>query len=636
MAIDGGADVHQYYCVVLSDNSTGREGIKKAKGAAILRLLRSVRCQRTVLQSSDPDDNLWMEDILRDAGLTSARAGQDVGDGPSHHDVVVLNGENDTSAERCKLIINMDVPEESSYMQSLTETDCDLPTHAIITFVTPPELITLKSFTQPNPGWKIKPLPEELPGLRHSAEEDQQRSSAQPSSMPEGLATGSVHTGQSSEEAAQGQEKSQSTVEELRIRKQRLLQTLDVLGSHRTGSPQSAAIPATSQSAQNGHGHVNQEDIVEDEVPPPPLGSPTASQATPAVDAGIFQKAGQHEAARGAASSGHENLHSQAAAVQLDGPPSAFLATSEVAGGERRARQRSAQDAAAKKEEQQELALERAILEIHWRQAAENGEDDDFLDGEAGDMAEDEEPEEGKQTAQEAAAAEDQPMPAAEAAPAWHQHLPPFYQQWGRSAGADSSRAAAGAKAADAGAAAHAEPSSQATAWDEWYRQQGYGGQAADAGAGSGAGASFQAPAWDEWYRQQGYRGQDAAAQHGAGVSTDGTAAGLWEQWHSWQQHQQGSGAGSAADWGSWPAGSQPTGASSWAAQGMQGPGKEGFVSVPVALVQRYQMLEWAEWCRQYERWQAAYEQWYTWWTSMMWQSSAYNSASTDHNAGAS
>ncbi len=59
-------------------------------------------------------------------------------------------------------------------------------------------------------------------------------------------------------------------------------------------------------------------------------------------------------------------------------------------------------------------------------------------------------------------------------------------------------------------------------------------------------------------------------------------------------------------------------------------------MSVPVALVQRYQMLEWAEWCRQYERWQAAYEQWYTWWTSMMWNSSPHYSASTDHHAGAS
>ncbi len=56
---------------------------------------------------------------------------------------------------------------------------------------------------------------------------------------------------------------------------------------------------------------------------------------------------------------------------------------------------------------------------------------------------------------------------------------------------------------------------------------------------------------------------------------------------------------------------------------------------MPVALVQRYQLLEWAEWIRQYERWQAAYEQWHTWWTSMMWQTSAHYSAGTAHNAGA-
>lgn len=188
-------------------------------------------------------------------------------------------------------------------------------------------------------------------------------------------------------------------------------------------------------------------------------------------------------------------------------------------------------------------------------------------------MAEDEELEEGELTSQEPAAAEDQSMAAAGPALVWHEHLPPFYHQWGRLAGAGKSRAAEGAQAADASAAAHAEPTSQAAAWDEWYRQQGYGGQAADAGAGTGAGASVQASAWEEWYRQQGYIGQDAPAQQVPGISGDGAAAGVWEQWRTWQQQQQqqqGSGAGSAADWGSWPAGSQPRGASSWAAQGMQ------------------------------------------------------------------
>ncbi|CAL8472038.1 g11580 [Coccomyxa elongata] len=641
MAVNGGADVLQYYCVVLSDKSTGTDGVDKAKGAVIRRLMRSVRCQRIVLQCSEPDDRFCLEEllrraglleeVLRNAGLTSAIFGEPVSNGPSRHDVTVLTGENiDSNAERCKLIINMDVPEESSYMRFLTEADPALPTHAIVTFVTPQELVTLKSFTQPNPEWKIKPLPEVLLGMRHDLEEHQQRSCVQPSCMPEGLAAGSMHTGQTSEESAQGQEKPQSTVEELQIRKQRLLQTLDVLGSQQTGSSQPAAIPATSQLGQNGHGHVNQEDRFEDEVPPPPLGSPRAPQATAAANADTVPKAKLREAARGAACAGLEKVPSQAAALELDRPPSAYPAALKAAeGGERRARQRSAQDAAARKEEQQELALERAILEIHWRQAAEAGGEDDFVDGEAGNVAEDEELEEGELTVQEPATAEDQSMAAA---PAWHQHLPPFYQQWGRSAGADNSGAAADAQAADAGAAAHAEPSSQTAAWDAWYRQQGYGAQAADAGAGTGAGAGFRASAWDEWYRQQGYGAQDAPAQHGPGVSVDRTGAGGWEQWHSWQQ--QGSGAGSAADWGSWPAGSQPRGAPSWAAQGMQGPGKEGFMLVPVALVQRYQMLEWAEWCRQYERWQAAYEQWYTWWTSMMWHSRAHYSASTDHHAG--
>lgn len=250
-------------------------------------------------------------------------------------------------------------------MRSLIEADCALPTHAIVTFVTPPELVTLKNFTQPNPEWKvcsismvcfteplalmahqhvnfpvmlwhltsqIKPLPEVLPGLRHDVDEDQQRSSAQPSCMPEGLAAGSMHTDRTSEEAAQGQEKPQSAEEELQIRKQRLLHTLGVLGSQQTGSLQPAATPATSQSGQNGHGHVNQEDSIEDEVPPPPLGSPRASQAIAAANTGTLQKAGLHEASKGAALQGQQRFPTQPAAVELDTPPSAFPAASEFAG----------------------------------------------------------------------------------------------------------------------------------------------------------------------------------------------------------------------------------------------------------------------------------------------------------------
>lgn len=269
-------------------------------------------------------------------------------------------------AERCKLIINMDVPEESSYMQFLTETDPALPTHAIVTFVTPAELITLKNFTQPNPEWKvcgdlsvwvrrvrcfvgppaymtlpvmlwyfllqIKPLPEVLPRMQHDVEEDQQRSCAQPSCMPEGLAGGSMHTGQTSEESAQGQEKPQSTAEELQIRKERLLQSLDVLGSQQTGSSQPAAIPATNHSGQNGHNHVDQEEKIEDEVPPPPLGSPRAPQATAAANTGTVSDVKLHEPARGAASGGFEKIPSQAAAQELDRPLSAYPAASEGAG----------------------------------------------------------------------------------------------------------------------------------------------------------------------------------------------------------------------------------------------------------------------------------------------------------------
>ncbi len=396
--------------------------------------------------------------------------------------------------------------------------------------------------------------------------------------------------------------------EELQQRKQRLLQAVSQLLRPQSGSAHPATIPVGLQNGnQNNHDMpavdpVITEAAAEDDLPPPPpLGSPSASQAAtvlPTSRSGMITEADIPVT----------EAHPASAAVEqkgmgMDMSPGAFQASAEGAG--KRGRQRSAQEAAAWKEEQQELALERAILEIHWQQA-EAEQDSVYLE-EADDahLAEDAEIEEGELAGQAMESAEDQPAPAAGTDAAWYQHLPPFYQQWGRAATGNASASA------DAGVQA-----------DE------------SVGPGQGNESSGQAAAWEDWYQQQGYGGQDASAQHGGGQAREGTAEGGWQQWQTWQQQQNGSWAGAAPDWNA--AGQQghtTAGPLPWAAQGA---GQEGHVSVPAALLQRYQMLEWAEWCRQYERWQAAYEQWYSWWSSAMWQASGYYGTGTGPDASAS
>lgn len=433
---------------------------------------------------------------------------------------------------------------------------------------------------------------------------DNQRSSAQPLSSTDApaVAAGSMDTEPAlcnSTEAEHEPMELQSQAEILQRKKEQLLRAVDALNSHQNGSSaaEPSAIPTAQNGSQNGLGAdavnlVSTEAADEEEVPPAPLGSPSAAQAATAAGSGAFREA---------ASALHEEMSNKGSGPGQDASPGAILASPEGAG--RRGRQRSAQEAAARKEQQQERALERAILEIHWQQA-EDEEDVDFE--EAGELDNDAELGEGE-LPEGVSMAEDQPAAAPNAGPAWYEHLPQFYQQWGRST-------------------AGATPSST-------------GGKAANEGAGEGEESSAQAAAWEDWYQQQGYGEQHAPAQQGGAASTDKAGEDLWQQWNSWQQ-QQGSWAGSVPDWSSWNAAGQAVGSSagpfSWAAGGGQGPGQEGFVSVPVALLQRYQMLEWAEWCRQYERWQASYEQWYSWWSSQMWQASGYYGASTGQDASAS
>lgn len=54
-----------------------------------------------------------------------------------------------------ELIMNMELPDETSYMQSLREAVDSKQICAIITYVTPSELIALKGYTQANPRTKV-------------------------------------------------------------------------------------------------------------------------------------------------------------------------------------------------------------------------------------------------------------------------------------------------------------------------------------------------------------------------------------------------------------------------------------------------------------------------------------------------
>ncbi len=62
------------YCSmqIAGEKSAGAEGIRRAKGAAIVRLLRSVRCDKAVIRCGQPDDGLWLGSVLTEAGLTLA------------------------------------------------------------------------------------------------------------------------------------------------------------------------------------------------------------------------------------------------------------------------------------------------------------------------------------------------------------------------------------------------------------------------------------------------------------------------------------------------------------------------------------------------------------------------------------
>lgn len=455
---------------------------------------------------------------------------------------------------------------------------------------------------------QVLPLPEILPGMQFKAQ------ITEPGSSSVEKAGGSGEESVRHQEvnlhlegAPKDMEPENKAEEELLARKQKLLHAVDSMRSQNpagtAGTDTEAQARHVHYSSQNGHSKPCGLDTAARNVeassdtqapPPPPPGSPGRPKAPSDISADTLEETADLQQTLAEAASEQTFAAAARAAVERAGET-----TLEDAG--RRGRRRTPQEAAAWKEEQQELALERAIQEIHWRQAADEvGYDEEPYN--EGEEEGDKEVEEGELAEEGTAVAMAQPTAAAAGeAAAWAQDLPHFFQDWGRQATSGAAGSAAAAGAANHAAAQGAASDAHASAWDAWH-QQGPGWHNAEGQPSSGAGA---APA-------------DKAAED------------QWQQWQAWQQQQQSGAAGIGPSGSSWDA----AGAYGfpWTAHA-QGTGKEGMVSVPVALVQRYQMLEWAEWCRQYERWREGYEQWYSWWSSQMWQYSGYYTADTNQGA---
>ena len=142
----------------------------------------------------------------------------------------------------------------------------------------------------------------------------------------------------------------------------------------------------------------------------------------------------------------------------------------------------------------------------------------------------------------------------------------------------------------------------------------GQGQQEAEAGAWPGYHGEDAAAQWAEWQRQQQGGWWSSAAAAGAWEPSYSSAQDQYAQaWRQWQAGQQQEGAPAAAAAGSSADGQQQQGSS-------RQQQAEQLVQVPLALLQRYQALEWAEWRREYERWRGTYEEWHAWFS---WHSAA-------------
>jgi hypothetical protein len=260
----------------------------------------------------------------------------------------------------------------------------------------------------------------------------------------------------------------------------------------------------------------------------------------------------------------------------------AALASSKKASGKKIRQQRTAYESALAKEEEQELALEQAIQEIHWRHAQEQNQEaaDDLEEGEITGNENSVQAQSNTCSAADAHAdgtalgfAADEGSGSGHA---WHEQ---WWSHWpgGASHEGDEDGMEAQGHKADASAA-----------WNEWYRQQYLGWYAAHSAQADPAG-------WPDWTQP--------AATAGLGCSS----AAFWLR--SGFDGAAAAGVGSAQ-------GFPP--ASGWGGEH----GADGSVRVPAALLRRYQALEWAEWCRQYEHWQQSYEQWCAWWINHMYHSS--------------
>ena len=196
----------------------------------------------------------------------------------------------------------------------------------------------------------------------------------------------------------------------------------------------------------------------------------------------------------------------------------------------------------------------------------------------------------------------------------------------------------------DTGQYAHAAwgGASSAAPWSDWAAVEGVPSAGAAGQAAPGAGLSekalvaggtalgqwsatdlaAQARAWAEWAARQAHSGAAPEDQSSASAPAEAQEEGNAAQA---SYAAAADPAAKAKAWAEWAAGqacsdaapiAQAFGSAGTQQGGTPGahtaqPGDADMVSVPASLYRRYQELEWAEWHRQFERWQRQYASWY-------------------------
>ena len=67
-------DLKCSFLQIAGDKSDGAEGVRRAKGAAVVRLLCSVRCESAVVCCNELEDGHWLKSVLTEAGLNVANS----------------------------------------------------------------------------------------------------------------------------------------------------------------------------------------------------------------------------------------------------------------------------------------------------------------------------------------------------------------------------------------------------------------------------------------------------------------------------------------------------------------------------------------------------------------------------------